>query len=306
MAVLYFQNKFVPEEEAVVSVKTHALQYGTGCFEGIRAYYNESDNALYVFRLEDHFKRMADSCKILFITLPQTSTKLSEITRELVKQNFTKEDIYIRPVAYKANTVVGNFNLQKLDDGFAIYTLPLGRYLKESGGVKANISSWRRVSGNAIPPRAKITGSYINTALAKTESVMNGYDEALFLDNENHIIEGSAENLFAVKGDTVVTPEMSEDILLGITRDTVMTLIKQELGLTVIERSIDRSEIYSFDEVFLTGTGAEIAPVVSVDGRTIGTGEVGPIAQKVMKLYYDIVHGKNEKYKHWITKIVQN
>lgn len=298
----HFNGKFVPEEEAVIPVTAHALHYGTGCFEGIRAYYNGDDKALYVFRLEDHFKRMGNSTKILFIKLPGSPNELAKITVELLQKNYSETDIYIRPLAFKIDPAVGNFNLTTLKDGFAIYTVPLGRYLKEKG-VRANVSSWMRVPDRAIPPRGKVTGAYVNTSFAKTESLLGGFDEALFMDENGHIVEGSAENLFMVRDGKLITPSLSDDILIGITRETIMTIAKNELGIETVERSIDRSDIYLADEVFVCGTGAEVTPVIEIDHRQIGNGEIGEITSKIRSLYFDIVHGKNPKYANWLTKV---
>lgn len=303
--IVYFNGSFINKENAHVPITTHAFHYGTGCFEGIRAYYNKSHKALYIFRMEDHYKRLFLSCKILFISLPHAINELCSITEDLVRKNFNQTDIYIRPLAYKADPAVGNFNLKNLRDGFLIYTVPLGRHLDTQNGIRANISSWTRISDNAIPPRAKISGSYVNTALAKTESLLSGYDEAIFLDNKGHIVEGSAENIFIIKNNALITPPCSDDILQGITRDTVINLAKGELRLPVAERNIGRSELYQADEVLLVGTGAEISPVIEVDGRKIGNGEIGLISQKIQKLYFDIVHGENPKYKRYITEIVK-
>jgi branched-chain amino acid aminotransferase len=303
--ILYFNSKFVKESEVRISPMTHALHYGTGCFEGIRAYYNNDDKALYIFRMKEHFERFKKSCKLLFITLSQSVDELCEVTKKLVQKNFNETDLYIRPLAYKSDLAVSNFHLPSLKDSLLIYTVQLGRYLQAEEGIRVNVSSWTRVSDNSIPPRAKITGSYINTALAKTESVFNGYDEALFMDKNGHIVEGSAENIFVVKNGKIYTPYVSDDILQGITRDTVMKLCQEELGIAVEERSIDRSEIYQVDEIFLVGTGAEVSPVVEVDKRAIGEGKVGPIAKRIKKLYFDIVHGKNKKYQHWLTKVTK-
>src|SRR3989344_3705618 len=300
--IFYLNGKFVPEEEAVIPITAHALHYGTGCFEGIRAYFNDEDKALYIFRLEDHFKRMVNSTKILFSKLPGTPKELSEITIELLKKNFSETDVYIRPLAFKIDPAVGNFNLTTLKDGFAIYTVPLGRYLKEKG-IRANVSSWMRVPDRAIPPRGKITGAYANTALAKTESLLGGFDEALFMDENGHIVEGSAENLFMVRDGKLITPAMSDDILIGLTRETIMTIAKEELGIETVERSIDRSDIYLADEVFVCGTGAEVSPVIEIDHHPIGNGEIGSITQRIRKLYLDIVRGKNPTYSNWLTKV---
>jgi branched-chain amino acid aminotransferase len=300
--VVFFNRKFVPEEEAVVSIKTHALQYGTGCFEGIRAYYNEKHQALYAFRMIEHYKRLHNSAKILFISIPYSPEELCKITTELLEKNFEETDIYIRPVIYKTDSVVGNFNLKYLKDGLAIYTIPLGRYLTQ-GGIRATISSWRRISDMAIPARAKITGSYVNTALAKTESILNGYDEALLLDDRGHVVEGSAENIFMIKDSTVFTPPVSDDILVGITRETIILLLEKELKLNVVERNIDRTEIYQADEVFLVGTGAEVSPVTEIDKRTVGSGNIGPVSDKIRDIYSKLVHGELKNYMHFLTKI---
>lgn len=303
--IIYFDGKFIPEGEAKLSVRTHALHYGTGCFEGIRAYYSESENALLVFRMREHYERLAQSGKILFMKLPHSVDELCDITTQLLQKNFAKQDTYIRPLLYKADPAVGNFLLPKLRDGFFIYTTPLGRYLNVEKGIRTNISSWRRIPDYAIPPRGKITGSYVNTALAKTESLLAGYEEALLLDNDGHVVEGSAENLFMIKNGALVTPDLSDDILQGITRETIIMLAEKEFNLPVIERSIDRSEIYQADEVFLVGTGAEVSPVISVDAREIGNGDTGPITKKIKNYYFDLVHGKIAKYKNFVTRVTK-
>jgi branched-chain amino acid aminotransferase len=299
---VFFNGKFVAEKDAVVSIKTHALHYGTGCFEGIRAYYNEAENCLFVFRIEEHYKRFLNSAKTLFIKIGYSEKELVEITKDLLVKNFEKTDIYIRPLAYKADPAVGNFVLPKLADGLSIYTVPLGRYGSTSG-IKTQVSTWRRVSDMSIPPRAKITGSYVNTALAKTEAVLNGYDEALLLDMNGHIVEGSAENIFVLKDGVALTPPVHDDILVGITRDTIIMLLQKELNIEVIQRSIDRSEIYSADEVFLVGTGAEVLPVLEVDKRQIGNMKIGKVTKKVSDIYFSLAHGTYGKYNEFLTKI---
>lgn len=301
---IFLNGQFVKQEEAKISITTHALHYGTGCFEGIRAYYNEKENCLYAFRMKEHYQRLLLSSKILFISIPYSVEELCKITIKLLQQNFQETDLYIRPLAYKADPAVGNFNLRSLKDGFFIYSVPLGRHLDTKKGIRANVSSWMRVPDNAIPPRAKITGSYVNTTLAKTESILSGYEEALFLDREGHIVEGSAENLFIVKNGGIITPPVSDDILLGITRDTVITICQNELKRPVAERSIDRSEIYQAEEVLIVGTGAEISPVVEIDGRIIGSGAVGPITSKVKQIYFNLVHGEYPKYKDFVIKVM--
>lgn len=301
--IIYFNGKFVPEEKAVVPVTTHALHYGTGCYEGIRAYFNEEEKCLYVFRLEDHFKRMENSVKIMHIKLPGDAKKLSEIALKLLQRNFLGTDIYIRPLAFKSDPAIGNFNLSKVSDSFVMYCVPLGRHYAKEGGLKVNISSWQRVSDKAIPPRGKITGSYANTCLAKTESSLLGFDEALLLDSSGNVVEGSAENFFMVKNGHLFTPPTSSDILVGITRNSIIEIAKNELNIEVLERNISREEIYKASEIFLCGTGSEIAGVSKIDGKKIGDGKIGKITEKIQKLYIDIVHGKNSKYLKWLTKV---
>lgn len=298
-----FNGKFVDESEALVPVTTHALHYGTGNYEGIRAYFSAEEKSLYVFRLEDHFKRMVNSTKIMHIKLPGNPEELSKIAVELLKKNFSETDIYIRPLAFKSDPAIGNFNLAKVADSFAMYCTPLGRHYSTEKGLKVMISSWTRVSDKAIPPRGKITGSYANTCLAKTEASILGFDEALLLDNKGFVVEGSAENFFMVKNGKLITPPESADILVGVTRNSIIEIAKKELNLDVEERNILRDEIFTADEIFLCGTGSEIAGVTSVDSQQIGNEKPGVITEKIKKLYFDIVHGKNSKYSSWLTKI---
>lgn len=300
--IIYFNGKFVYESEAVVPITTHALHYGTGNYEGIRAYYSEEEKCLYVFRLEDHFKRMVNSTKIMNIKLPGTPEELSKITIELLKKNFSETDIYIRPLAFKSDPAIGNFNLAKVKDAFAMYCVPLGRHYENQEGLKVMISSWTRVSDKAIPPRGKITGSYANTCLAKTEASLLGFDEALLLDNKGFVVEGSAENFFMVKNGKLITPPESSDILVGVTRNSIIEIAKTELKIEVEERNILRDEIFKADEIFLCGTGSEIAGVGSIDQKKIGSG-VGAITKKIQELYFEIVHGRNPEYSKWLTRV---
>lgn len=301
--IMFFNGKFLPEDKIYISPTAHALHYGTGCFEGIRAYWSEKDKALFVFRLEDHFRRFQNSCKVLFIDLKLSTKELFKITTNLVQKNFSDTDIYIRPLAFKSDPAVGNFNLPTLESSLLIYTIPLGRYLNTEKGIKANISSWMRIPDNAIPPRGKISGAYVNTALAKTESLQNGFDECIMLDRFGHIAEGSAENFFMVKNGNLITPPIYDDILVGITRDTVIQIAEKELGLKVIERSIARAEVYSADEIFVCGTGAEVTPVVEIDKHEVGDGKIGPIAAKIGEIYFKVVHNELPKYSEFLTKV---
>ncbi len=294
----YFEGQFVPVEEAKVGIMTHALHYGTACFEGIRAYWNEHQEQLYVLKMVEHYRRMERSTRILRMKLPLSPEELAEISLELLRMNNFREDVYIRPLAYKSEQVIG-VRLHGLADGFLIYTAPFGKYLDIDKGVRCMVSSWRRVDDNAAPARAKISGAYINCALTKSEAVENGYDEAIVLTQEGHVSEGSAENLFIVVDGKLVTPSVSENILEGITRASIMQLAKDELGIPTTERPIDRTELYTCDECFLCGTGAEISPVVEIDRRPVGDGRIGMITAQLFKLYFDIVRGNVPEYRHW-------
>lgn len=299
--VVYLNGEFVPANEARLGVMTHALSYGTGCFEGIRGYWNEDAQETYIFRLREHFERMHRSARILNMTLPHSAEELSAICAELVRRNGLRENCYIRPFAYKADEIIG-VKLHGLQDAFTMYTVPMGDYVS-TAGLRCGVSSWRRVDDNMIPARAKISGAYVNSAFAKTEALSNGFDEAIMLTSEGHVSEGSAENLFMFINNELVTPPPSENILLGVTRDTIMELARRELERAVRERVIDRTELYCADEIFLTGTGAQIAPVVEVDRRLVGTGAVGPVASELQRLYHDVVRGRRPEYAHWLTPV---
>jgi branched-chain amino acid aminotransferase len=298
----YFEGKLVPIEEAKISIMTHAFNYGTGAFEGIRAYWNDRDKQLYVFRMREHYDRFQQSCGIIKIDLKLTTQGLCDITRELLKKEEFKVDTYVRPVAYKASEGIG-VRLHDLDDDFCIFAVPFGRYIEKEEGARAAVSSWRRVDDNAAPARGKITGIYINSALSKTEVVERGFDEAIVLNHDGHVSEGSAENIFLVRHGVLVTPAPSENILEGITRATIMELAKSEFGLDTVERQIDRSELYVAEEVFFCGTGVQVAAVIEIDGRPIGKGKIGPIAEKLRNLYFDVARGMVEKYKNWCTPV---
>jgi branched-chain amino acid aminotransferase len=300
----FFKGQIVPIEEAKVSIMTHALNYGTGCFEGIRAYWNQEDDQLYVFRLQEHYERLHRSCRILRLQLPYTADELSRITLDLLRKEGYREDVYIRPLAYKASELIG-VRLHDLIDEFAVFAQPFGRYIEKEEGAHVCISSWQRVDDNATPARAKITGAYINSAFAKTDAVLSGYDEALVLTQAGHISEGSAENFFMVRNGHLITPPVTSNILEGITRDTIMVLAREEMGLRVIERNIDRSEIYVCEEAFLTGTGCQVTAITQVEYRPIGAGVIGPIVTRLRELYFDVVKGRNARYRHWCAPVYQ-
>ncbi|MCI0793828.1 MAG: branched-chain amino acid transaminase [Chloroflexi bacterium] len=298
----FFRGQYVPLSEAKVSVMTHALHYGTGVFEGIRGNWNEEKGAIFIFRLREHFERLLRGCRLLMLDIPYSVDDLCEITVELVQRNRHQQDIYIRPLAYKSAELIANLKLQELDSDFTLITVPFGNYLG-SDALRCCTSSWRRVDDNMIPARLKISGIYVNSILAKTEATMAGFDEAIILNQDGHVCEGSGENIFVVSDGRLFTSSLEDNVLPGITRDTIIQIAQRELGLDVVERSIDRSELYLADEVFLTGTAAHLTPVVQLDNRNIADGKIGPISSKLQKLYFDIVVGRNPKYLHWCTAV---
>ncbi len=299
----FFEGKIVPIEQAKVDIRTNALQYGTGIFEGIRCYWNEKNKSNYVFRMEDHFKRFMSNSRIMMIDIKYSTKELCDITVELLKKEEYKEDCYIRPFAYNSGLNIGPKLVGNKQDLF-IYTIPLGEYLDISKPISVCISSWDRIPDNSIPPRAKISGSYVNAAFQKTEAILNGYDEALVLTaNGKHVSEGSAMNVFMVKNSDLITPLVTDEILEGITRDTVIKLAKDSENIDVIERSIDRTELYTADELFFCGTGAQISPIGSVDKRPVGNGEMGPITKKLQELYFLVVKNEISKYSDWCKKV---
>jgi branched-chain amino acid aminotransferase len=234
------------------------------------------------------------------IDLPYDNEQLVSTLTRVVEMSDYHEDVYVRPLAYKSSEVLG-VRLHDLEDDLLMFVAPFGPYLDLEKGARCQTSTWRRVADTGIPARAKVTGIYANSALAKTEAQLNGFDEAIMLDERGHISEGSGENIFVVMDGRIITPPPSSDILVGITRDTVIMLARTELGLDVIERDIDRTEVYTADECFMTGTAAHVTPVVELDRRAIGTGKMGPITSELVKFYFDIIKGNNPKYSHWCT-----
>jgi branched-chain amino acid aminotransferase len=297
----YFQKKIVPLAEARIGVMTHALHYGTALFEGIRGNWNAQRHQIYIFRLREHYQRLAEGCHLLKVNLPHSIDKLCQITVDVVEKCGFNEDIYIRPLAYKSSEELG-VRLHDLDDDFLVFAIPWGRYL-DMDSARCCVSSWRRPDDNVIPPQAKMTGIYINSAFTKTEAMENGYDEGIMLSPDGHVSEGSGENIFLVEGGRLITPAIYNNILMGITRDTVITLAKNELGLDTVERSIVRSELYTAEECFLTGTAAHITPVAEIDNRKIGDGSIGPVTTRLQKLYFDVIKGHNTKYMIWCTPV---
>jgi branched-chain amino acid aminotransferase len=301
--IVYFGGKYVPIAEARVGILTHALHYGSGVFEGIRAYWDDARQELFAVRLVEHYQRWKQNCGLLRINLPPSPEELSGITRELMRRNGFRTNVYIRPLAYKSAERVGvAFDDQ---DAFALIALPFGDYLASDRGLRAGVSSWRRIDDNAIPARGKICGAYVNSALASDEAHRCGFDEAIFLNESGHVAEGATCNIFMVRKGKLITPSPTENVLEGITRDSVMELARQELGLEVVERPIDRSELYLCDELFFTGTAVGVAPVVEVDHRLVKDGAIGAVSRQVRQLYFEATRGHLPDYWHWLTPVYQ-
>jgi branched-chain amino acid aminotransferase len=298
----FFDGKFVPLGKAKVGVMTHAFNYGTACFEGIRGNWNKEQGQMYIFRMKEHYKRLLESCEVLKIELPYSIDDMCSLSLELVQRCGFREDTYIRPMAYKKTEQVG-VRLHNLEPDFLMFATPFGAYLDIEKGAKCCISSWRRVNSSMIPIRAKINGIYVNSALAKTEAFEKGFDEAIFLTQNGHVCEGSGENIFLVIDGKLVTPPVSDDILIGITRDTIMKLAKKEFGIDTVERSIDPEELFTADECFMTGTAAHVTPIIEIDHRKVGSGSIGKTTKKLQATYFDVILGKNKKYMKWCTPV---
>jgi len=295
---VFYKGEFGRYHDIKLGLMTHALHYGTGVFEGIRAYWNPRREQLFLLQAPAHFERMRRSANVMRFTVPYSTEDLVNLTIELLRRNEFKSDVYIRPLLFTASEEIG-VRLHNLDQGFFIYAIPFGNYVEIEAGIRCMVSTWRRVPDQSLPARAKITGAYAQSALAKTEANEAGYDEAIVLTVDGHVSEGSAENLFMIKDGTFVTPPVTDDILEGVTRTLLVGLIKSELGLPVVERSIDRTELYTCDELLLCGTGAQISPVIEVDRRTVGSGKVGEFTQELQNIYFGAVRGESAKYKDW-------
>lgn len=299
-AIAFFHDRYLPLPEATVSIATHALNYGTGCFEGLRSYYNVAEQRSYIFRMAEHYERLLDSCRILRISIPYSVEDLCGITLELMRQNRIQEDAYIRPLAFKAEPVI-KVTLEGIEDAFGVFVLPFGEYLPLKG-IRVLTSSWRRIDDNAIPARAKVTGSYMNTALAVSDAHAAGFDDCIFLNPDGHVSEGSAANLFMVRGGVLITPPITDNLLEGITRETLM-ILASDRDLTVAERHIDRSELYIADEVFLAGTGVQVVPVVEIDNRLVGSGDEGPYTRSLKAAYLAAARGEDPQHRQWLTPV---
>jgi len=304
MGYVYFDNKIQDENDVSISLRCVALNYGLGCFEGIRAYYDKENDKMYGFLFKEHYQRLLNSCKVLNLKINHTVQELCDITVELIKKNDIKCNTYIRPIAFKGSCVlgIGVALINNDNDKFGIFFSPLNRFIEEDK-LNVCISSFRRISDNAIPTRIKSTGSYINSALATYEAYQNGYDEALFLKEDGYVCEGPGENIFMVKGNKLITPPLHDGILEGLTRNLIIKIAKDDLGIEVCERSIARSELYSADELFFSGTAMQVSCIVSIDKRIVGNGDHGEVYKKINDLFNDIVLCKNEKYKDCCTEI---
>jgi branched-chain amino acid aminotransferase len=298
----YFRGEVVPLADANISVMTHGFNYGTAVFEGIRAYWNEEEEQLYALELLAHYRRIHASAALLMMEIEHSPEVLAEITIDLLRRDNLRQDAYVRPIVYKSSETIG-VRCHNLDADITIFALPFGQYIDTKDGIRAQVSSWRRVDDNAIPARGKITGAYVNGALAKSEAQLNGFDEAIVLTADGHVSEGSAENLFIVKGGVLVTPPVTDNILEGITRRRLIEMARSDLGVEAVERSIDRTELYVADEVFLCGTGAQISAVVEIDRRRIADGHPGSVTRALSERYFDAVRGRVPAYRDWLTPV---
>ena len=294
----YFRGEIIPLADAKIGVMTHAFNYGTAVFEGIRGNWNEEEETTFLFRVREHYERLEQSCRILNLPFEEDIDNLINITIEIAAKSGYREDIYIRPLVYASSEVLG-VRLHGLETDVVVFVAPFGPYLDIEQGARCHTSTWRRVDDMGIPPRAKVTGIYVNSALAKTEAQLNGFDEAIVLNTDGHVSEGSGENIFIIRDGVLLTPPPSDNVLEGITAQTVKVLAANELGIETIERTIDRTELYIADEVFMTGTAAHVTPVVEVDRRSISGGVPGPITKQLVESYSNVICGKNKKYEDW-------
>lgn len=298
----FFEGQIVPIEQAKVGVMTHALNYGTGVFGGLRAYWNEDEEQLFVFRPLDHYERLLQSASLMRMQLPYSAEQLAAITSDLLRAEGFRQNAYIRPLAYKSTEMIG-VRLHDVDDAFTMFAIPFGSYIDNEDGAHVCFSAWRRVDDNAIPARGKITGAYANSALIKSDAILSGYDEALVLNQEGHVTEASAANIFLLRRGVIYTPPPQSDVLEGIVRRSVIDLLQDELGLEVVERNIDHSEVYVADEIFLCGTGIQVAAVARIEHRPVGSGKMGSVTRQIRDLFFDVVAGRVPKYRDWLSAV---
>jgi branched-chain amino acid aminotransferase len=298
----FFEGKIVPLAEAKINIATHGFLYGTAVFSGMRAYWNEEKKGLFVFRPYDHFRRLLHSTRMMAMQTSYDEESLIQLTLEVLRTDHWQQDVYIRPTFYKSDMGIG-VRLHDLKDEFCLFTMAFEKYVKNDSNAHVTISSWRRIDDNMIPARGKVAGAYANSALIKTDANRAGFDEALVLDQNGHVSEGSAMNIFMLRDGVLITPPITDNILEGITRQTIIELANNELGLQVVERSIDRTEVFICEELFLTGTAAEITAVTKIDHRPVGAGVMGPITTKLRGFYDEVIRARNPKYKHWNVEV---
>jgi branched-chain amino acid aminotransferase len=301
----FFKGRIVPYSEAKVGVLTHTLNYGTGVFGGVRAYWNAEEEQLFLFKPQDHYRRFLDSAKLLLMSPPQSEADLVQVTIDLLRKENHHTDCYVRPICYYSDEIIG-VRLHDLHPEITIVAIPFGQYVENEEGIHVTISSWKRVDDNMIPARGKISGAYVNSAFIKTDAQRAGFDEAIVLNQDGHISEGSAENFFLIRRGIVHTPSVTENILEGITRRTVIRMLRDDMGIEVVERPIDRTEVYLAEEAFFCGTGVQIAAITAVDHRPIGSGHMGPITNGLRQIYFDAVRGRSPKYREFCAPVYQN
>ncbi len=294
----FFEGKIIPLSEAKINIATHGFLYGTAVFGGMRAYWNEEKNRLFVFRPFDHFRRLLNSGKMMAMNIPYDEESLTQLTLDILRADDWKQDVYLRPTIYKADLGIG-VRLHELKDEYCMFVMKYEKYVKNDTNAHATFSSWRRIDDNAIPARGKVAGAYANSALIKTDANRAGFDEALVLDQNGHVSEGSAMNIFMVRDGVLVTPPVTDNILEGITRRSIIELARNELGIHVVERSIDRTEVFIAGEMFMTGTAAQVVAVTRIDHRPVGAGLMGPVTTKLRLLFDDVVRAKHPKYQNW-------
>jgi len=298
----FFRDRIVPYADAKVGVLTHSLNYGTGCFAGLRGYWNSDQEELFVFRPLDHFKRFLESAGLLRMNLPYRPADLVTHLFDLLRAEEIKTDCYIRPLAFLADETLG-VRLHGLTPVVSIVAFPFGKFIEKDDGAHVTVSSWRRIDDNMIPARGKITGGYVNSALAKSDAHHAGFDDAILLNQEGRVSEGPTANVFLARGGAVVTPPVTDDILEGIVRRTIISLLRDEIGVPVVERSIDRSELFVADEAFFAGTGIQIVPITRIDHRPVGNGRPGALTTDLRSLYFDVVRGRVAKYRTWCAPV---
>lgn len=301
----FFEGKYVPLEDANINVMTHAFNYGTAVFEGIRGNWNEEEEQLYLFRVREHVERIRQSAKIMRMELRYSDDEIDEMVLEVAKRSAYSEDVYIRPMVYKSTEEVG-VRMHNLDDEFLLFVTPFGAYLDPDAGARCMTSSWRRIDDTMIPARAKVNGLYVNNAMAKTEAMNNGFDEAIMLNSDGHVAEGSGENIVIIRHGALITPPPQDNILEGITLETALELAQRELNLTVQRRTIDRSELYIADEVFMTGTAAHVTPITEIDRVPIGDGSPGAISKQIQERYFQMITGRLPEYADYLTPVYES